>query len=161
LIEEPFAPLFPQLLEQDTRGVTLPIANRFGQGSASDDRVKVIVENHPGMHSKLLVSAAMLQRAHENIAARSRRENRQPLDDRCGDEMRRFWLVDSIAAAHGFQRTGNGIARASTCRRLSTDPQTPPPCEMESRSQSRAQMEFGHEEYWRFAPQSRRRLASG
>ena len=54
----------------------------------------------PRMRSPLVL-AAMEPRLHEQIAPRRRGENREPGDDRGGDEVYGVQFMDAVAAAHG------------------------------------------------------------
>ncbi len=88
----------------------------------------------------------LLQRPNKNLAARRGREDWQPFDDGCSDEMRGVEFVDPIAAAHRSwsKATEMGDKLVSVlCRTgFKAHRRTPPPREMEFRPQVRSQIEF-------------------
>lgn len=61
----------------------------------------MVVEDDPGVDFQALLRAAVVEGAHEDVAARCGGEDGEPLDDGGGDEGCVPRLVDAGAAAHG------------------------------------------------------------
>ncbi len=72
--------------------------------------MEMIVENYPSVDAQTFLPTTILQRAHEDIAARRCREDWEPLDNGRSDEMRGALIVDAIATAHAFGRMRNGVS---------------------------------------------------
>ena len=61
----------------------------------------MVVEDHPGVDRQPFVLAAVLERAHHDVAAGDGGEDGQPFDDGRGDEITVAGLTGLVAAAHG------------------------------------------------------------
>src|SRR5687767_12238632 len=62
--------------------------------------MEVIIENDPAENAQSFVFAAVRERADDDVAARMRCENGQPLDDRRSHEVGKLRGVDAIARPH-------------------------------------------------------------
>ena len=76
------------------------VADRSRQLWTGNDRVEMIVEDHPCINLEALVFAAESERADKNFATGDSGEDRQPFDDCRGDEVGGVRVIDAIAAAH-------------------------------------------------------------
>ena len=101
LVQEPLAIFLLQLIEKALRCVALEVGHDAGEVGRGQDGVEMIVEDDPGVDFQTLVFAAVFEGFDDDIAAGFRCENRQPGDNRQGDEMGSVRLVSAIAASHG------------------------------------------------------------
>ena len=81
LIEQPFALLHLDLLQQGARRKSLEIRQRIRQVRRGENGMKMIIENDPGVNLQTLMLPAMEQGFNKNIATGRRRKNRQPFDN--------------------------------------------------------------------------------
>ena len=62
--------------------------------------VEMIGHNDPAVELQFLMLAAVVERFRDDVATGRRRENRYPIDNRGGDEVRVMFFVNEIATAH-------------------------------------------------------------
>jgi len=67
--------------------------------------VEMVLHDHPCVQSHLLVAAAVIERAHQDVTTGRGGENRQPADDRGCDKMRSLRIVYSVSATHNGTAT--------------------------------------------------------
>ena len=101
LVQEPIASFGFELLDDLSRGVTLQIGEHARQIRRGDNGVKVGIENDPGMELERLVLTTVLERVHQDIAARRGSEDGKPGDCGAGYEVGEIAFENAVAAAHG------------------------------------------------------------
>lgn len=104
----------------------------------------MIVEDHPRRDTQTFVLLTVSQRVRHDVAHRRGGEDREPFDDRAGDEVSKRRVVDSVAAAHGVACAKQIRARA----RKPAEGSSQGECgsTRQFHRQVRSQTEFGNED---------------
>ena len=103
--EEPMPSFAVELLNKAASREFFKISHHIGERFGGYDCVEMVLHDHPCVQSQLLVSAAVIERAHQDVTTGRGGENRQPADDRGCDKIRSIRIVYSVSATHNGTAT--------------------------------------------------------
>ena len=99
-VYQPAAPFCLKLRQQAVGSELLEVGYDTGECVRVKHGMEMIIHDDPGVDADAFLPLTVIQRLHENVAARWRSENGQPFHDGGGDEVRLSALAHIVAATH-------------------------------------------------------------